>query len=138
MDEWRAKLAEQLIGHSTASTGGPFRPDPATQLEIAFGQARSELVYVLELARANRAPITGSLTGNEAWLRLGDSTLLRFTLDRREGAIAVSVPGQDEVKLRWNADAGNLQGPEGAVEMTPYVRRAIDATVAAWRSTKDS
>jgi hypothetical protein len=97
-------------------------PDSAASLEIGFGQARSALTYTLELARAHRIPATGSVTGDDLWLQLGEGRL-RFTLNRREGCVVAVRPGQADVQVR-----------PGGEDLGAMARTAIDALVAAWRS----
>jgi hypothetical protein len=121
MDDWHQRLVRELV----QETPGGFVPGAAASLEIAFGKARSALTYVLELARAHRIPATGSVTGDDVWLQLGDGRV-RFTLNRREGHVVVLRPGQDETRVR--ADSA------GAEDLGAMARDAIDALVAAWRA----
>jgi hypothetical protein len=119
MDDWHRKLVQELVGGTPAG----FVPDAAAALEIAFGKARSEVTYVLEVARAHRIPATGNVVGDDVWLQLGDGRV-RFTLNRREGHVVVARPGHDEGRVR--ADI-----PQ--VDLGVLAREAIDALVASWR-----
>jgi len=119
MDDWHLRLVKELVQETPAG----FKPDAAASLEIAFGQARSAITYVLELCRAHRIPVVGNVAGDDVWFELGGKRV-RFTLNRREGHVAVSMPGED-VRQVTAAEAGDL----GAA-----AREAIDAIVAAWRA----
>lgn len=118
MDDWHRKLARDLVAETPAGSV----PGSDTALEIAFGHARSELTYALELARAHRLPATGNIAGDDVWLQLGNGRV-RFTLNRREGHVVVIRPGQDEIRVR----------AEG-IDLGAMAREAIDALVAAWRA----
>src|SRR6516164_4738736 len=93
MDDWHRRLARELVAETPAGSV----PDTAAALEIAFGEARSAVTYALELARAHRIPASGNVAGDDIWLQLGDARV-RFTLNRREGHVAVSRPDRDEVR----------------------------------------
>jgi hypothetical protein len=118
MDDWHRKLVKELVKETPAGV----LPDSAASLEIGFGQARSALTYMLELARAHRIPATGSVTGDDLWIQLGEGRL-RFTLNRREGIVVVVRPGQADVQVR-----------PGGADLGATAREAIDALVAAWRA----
>ena len=118
MDDWHRRLVKELVKETPAGV----LPDSAASLEIGFGQARSALTYTLELARAHRIPATGSVTGDDLWLQLGEGRL-RFTLNRREGCVIAVRPGQAEVQIR-----------PGGEDLGEMARTAIDALVASWRS----
>ncbi len=122
MDDWHRRLVKDLVSETPAG----FVPDAAASLEIAFGQARSAVTYALELARAHRIPVTGSVAGDDVWMQLGEGRI-RFTLNRREGHVTVARPGQDEVRVRTDAAA------TGAQDLGAMAREAIDALVAVWR-----
>jgi hypothetical protein len=128
MDDWHRKLVEQLVG----DTPKGFVPDSGTALEIAFGKARSAVAYTLELARAHRVPATGSVTGDDVWLALGEGRV-RFTLNRREGHVVVHRPGQDELRLR-GGDVASAGGAGTGEDLGTLARASIDALVAAWRA----
>jgi hypothetical protein len=118
MDDWHRRLVRELVKETPAG----FLPNSAASLEIGFGQARSALAYMLELARAHRIPATGNVTGDDLWLQLGEGRL-RFTLNRREGCVVVGRPGQDDAEVR-----------PGGEDLGGMARDAIDALVAAWRT----
>jgi hypothetical protein len=118
MDDWHRNLVKELVKETPAG----YLPDSAASLEIGFGQARSALTYALELARAHRIAATGSVTGDEVWMQLGEGRV-RFTLNRREGCVVVVRPGHDELQVR-----------PGGPDLGAMAREAIDALVAAWRS----
>jgi hypothetical protein len=126
MDDWHRKLVEELVGSTPRGAGfAPPADGAAAALEIAFGKARSAVTYVLELGRAHRIPVAGSVTGDDVWFQLGGSGRVRFTLNRREAHVVVARPGQDEVRVRGDAKDADL----GAM-----AREAIDALVAGWRA----
>ncbi len=118
MDDWHRRLVKELVKETPAGV----LPDSAASLEIGFGQARSALTYMLELARAHRIPATGTVTGDDLWLQLGEGRL-RFTLNRREGCVIAVRPGHEDVQIR-----------PGGADLGAMAREAIDALVAAWRS----
>ena len=106
MDDWHRKLAKELVQGTPTGTLPDAAVAAAAALEIAFGHARSALTYVLELARAHRIPATGCVTGDDLWLQLGEGRV-RFTLNRREGHVAVLRPGHDEARFGLgDADLG--------------------------------
>jgi hypothetical protein len=128
MDDWRDRLAEQMVGKSLRPG---FTPDAAAQMEIVLGRARSEITYFLELGRAHRLPVGGSVNGDDVYLRLGQATL-RFTYRRKDAAIDVTIPGRDMMTLKH--EAGRLVDAAGSeVNAVELVRGALDATVAAWK-----
>jgi hypothetical protein len=122
MDDWHRKLVQELARGTPAG----FVPDGAAALEIAFGKARSEVAYALELARAHRIPAAGNVAGDDVWLQLGGGRV-RFTLNRREGHVVVVRPGHDA--MRVSADAN-----DPGIDLGRAAREAIDALVAAWRA----
>jgi len=141
MDEWRTRLAAELLDENAENAGeragrSVFAPSRSTAMEIAFGRARSELTYVLALGRARAqssapsAPITGDVAGDAIWLRVGEARLA-FTFDRDAGEIAMSAPGRD-AKLAVRED-GTLAANGEPCEIDALVRDAIDATVRAWK-----
>jgi hypothetical protein len=121
MDEWHEKVVREL----TAETPSGSVPEPAASLEIAFGQARSSVAYVLELARAHRIAATGCINGDDVWLQLGEARV-RFTLNRREGHVSVNRPDNDEVRVPSPGVA--------PAQLGTLARAAIDALVARWRA----
>jgi hypothetical protein len=152
MHDWHRTLADAL----TAETSAGASPDGATQLEIAFGRARTAIVYALELSHAHRVPATGSVAGDDIWMRLGDARA-RFTLNRREGFILVSRPDASEVRVRWDGAARTLVaesalgGASGAspqigasgeaiasADLEAVARSAIDALVVGWKALASS
>jgi hypothetical protein len=136
-DEWRERLAAQLLG-AAAPSPRDFSPGAVTALEIAFGHARSEVTYVLEFARAHALPATGSVIGDEVSLTLGRGTV-RLRIDRRERCITVTVPGEDLAQLTWDETRrAVVRAGGGEVEMRTFVRAAIDALVADWRASASS
>jgi hypothetical protein len=121
MDEWHVRLVREL----TAGTPAGSVPEPAASLEIAFGEARGAIAYVLELARAHRITATGNVKGDDVWLQLGEGRV-RFTLNRREGHVVVNRPDGDDVRV---PSPGVPPGQLGTL-----ARRAIDGLVARWRA----
>jgi hypothetical protein len=133
MNDWRSKLTEQLLG--PAGRFDAARPNSGAALEIVFGHARSELTYVLELGRTHNLPVSGSVTGDDIWLRVG-ATSLRFHFSRRAGVIVASVIDREDVQLRYDPEQRAVVTPDGVVvDPAGFVREAIDATVTAWRSS---
>jgi hypothetical protein len=134
--EWRTRLATELLGgeaETPESERDTFAPEGATAMEIAFGQARSELTYVLELGRTHHLAVAGSIIGDDVWVRLGE-TAVRFTLDRATTSIAAHVIGGGTT-LAWNAKQRAIATSEGKlVDVEFFVREAIDATVKAYKS----
>jgi hypothetical protein len=134
MDEWRRNLFSQIVPEAQRPAGP--RPDVTTQhsaataLEIAFGAARSEIAYVLEVARAHKQLVGGAVNGDDIWLALGGARL-RFIYDRKNAVIIATVPGQDDVKITFD---GSLQVAGKAFDAKEFVRGAIDATVAVWKA----
>ncbi len=121
MDEWPQKLVRDLVAETPAGTVS----DTAAALESAFGEARSAILYVLELARAHRIAATGSVTGDDIWLQLGAGRV-RFTLNRREAHVVVSRPDRPEARVpAASATLPNLRA---------LAREAIDALVERWRA----
>jgi hypothetical protein len=133
-DDWHSRLARNL---ETTPPGAA--PDGATLLEIAFGRARSVVVYTLELAIAHRLPATGSIAGDDIWLRLGDARV-RFTMNRRDGCVVASRGQGDEVRAAWDAarsaivELGAHGVPGAAVDLEAMAQSAVDGIVAGWRA----
>jgi hypothetical protein len=134
MDDWRKALTDQLL--APTSQRAPISGiESVTALEVVLGQARSEMTYVLELGRAHTLPVTGSVNGDDIWLRVG-ATTLRFNYSRRAGVIVASVVGREDQQLRWSPEKRVVILPSGETLDAPtFVREAIDATVNAWRSS---
>jgi hypothetical protein len=131
MDDWHRKLAERLIAHTRV--GGQTETESA--LEVAFGQARAAIAYVLEFARAHRVAVTGNVGGDDVWVQLGAGPRARFLLNRREAQLAVWLPGDDGRVLRWDAAQKALVDPSGSrVDLSAAARAALDALVAEWSS----
>jgi hypothetical protein len=132
MDDWRSRLTEQLLGPTSQRT--PLSGvESGTALEIVLGQARSEITYVLELGRAHGLPVTGSVNGDDIWLRIG-ATTLRFNYSRRAAVIVATVIGREDQQLRYSQEKRAVILPNGEVLDGPaFVREAIDTTVNAWR-----
>jgi hypothetical protein len=128
MDDWRERLAEQMLGRPLRPG---FTPDAATQMEITLGRARSEIAYFLELGRAHRLPVTGSVTGDDVFLRMGQATL-RFTFHRQDASIAVTIPGRDAMTLKHEGGK-SVDGGGAEVDVVELLRSGLDATVAAWK-----
>jgi hypothetical protein len=120
MDDWHRRLAGELVKETAAGV----LPESAAAVEIGFGQARSALAYALELGRAHRIPITGSMAGDDLWLQLGEGRV-RFTLTRGEGRVVAALPGRSEPQVV----------PPG-VDLGKMARDAIDALVASWRAVR--
>ncbi len=135
-DEWRARLAAELLGEDEVepiSQRMTFAPEGATAMEIAFGQARSELTYVLELGRAHHLPVVGAVVGDEIWIRLGESKLT-FRLDRQATVIHANIAAADST-LTWDPKGRAIVTSAGkAVDMQSFVQGAIDATVRAFKA----
>ena len=130
-DDWHAKLARELA----LGTPHPTLPEGAAALEIEFGRARSAITYALELARAHRVPATGSVAGDDVWMKLGDARA-RFLLNRREGYVAISIWAQDESRARWEDEKRALVDANGAaVDLGSVARGAIDGLIAEWRKS---
>jgi hypothetical protein len=134
-DEWRARLAVDLLGGDDAapvSRRARLAPEGPTAVEIAFGKARSELTYVLELGRAHHRPVVGSVVGDEIWIRLGEAKL-SFRFDRRTTAVHALIVGR-EATLAW--DDGRraiVSGGGDVVDVESFVREAVDETVRAFK-----
>ena len=133
-DDWRQSVAARLLDDKVAEGQISFAPNGATALEIAFGQARSEVSYVLEFARAHGVPATGNVIGDDVALKLGDSTL-RFKIDRLVSKIRVSFTGRDDDTLSWDDARKSLARGTEPVEMQAYVREAIDTAVGGLRTS---
>jgi hypothetical protein len=133
MDEWYARVASKLVAETPA--GGQPHGDAA--LEVAFGEVRAAVAYVLELGRAHRINVAGHMTGDDVWMDLAGQRL-RFTLNRREHHVLVRV-GNDERRLvRWDEAQSTMVDSSGAPEhLASTARGAIDAMITAWSTSKD-
>ena len=139
MDEWHRRLARELVAETPAGSIS----DGAAILEIGFGQARTAVAYVLELARAHRLPATGSVEGDDIWLQFGDRRV-RFTLNRRDGHVVVlrtvletndGEARQEGALVRWEDERSDVIDSEGAsVDLAEMARAAIDTLVDEWRA----
>ncbi len=132
MDDWRTKLAAELLGDRKTAEPFDFSPSGLTALEIAFGQARSEVTYVLELGRAHGVPVVGNVIGDDVWLRLG-ATTVRFAIDRNQQRIVAQVPGRPDDTISWDGAKRSLARAGEPCDIKAFVRSALDATVAAWK-----
>ncbi len=137
MDDWQRKLAREIVAETPAGT----LPDGAATMEIAFGDARAVVTYALELARAHRLPVTGSVAGDHVWLRFGDGKA-RFTLNRRAALVEVETTAggpapqpERRVVVRWSDDKRSLLDDGGTpADLGALARGSIDALVADWRA----
>jgi hypothetical protein len=143
VDDWHQRLARDIV----AETPARALPEGAAALEIAFGDARSAVAYALELARAHRLPVGGSVAGDDVWMRFGDARA-RFTLSRRQAQIDIDVtlpgptgpdgqapPLERKRQLRWADPQRALLDADGApVDLGVLARTAIEDLVADWRA----
>lgn len=137
MDDWYGRLARDLVSETPAGV----LPDGVAAMEIAFGDARSVVAYALELARAHRLPVAGSVLGDDVWLRFGDGRL-QLTLNRRKAQVEVevmapgpSLPKEREVVVRWDGPKRALVDAAGeTTDLAAVAREAIDVLVADWRA----
>ncbi len=120
MDAWHRKVAGELIAETPAGS----MPEAAAALEVAFAEARSAALYVLELARAYRIKVAGTVSGDDVWIELGEGRV-RFTLNRREGHVLVNRP--DSAEMRVPSATTNV------AQLGAIAREAIDGLVARWR-----
>ncbi|HEY6459338.1 MAG TPA: hypothetical protein VIY73_04280 [Polyangiaceae bacterium] len=121
MDDWHRNLAKELVQGTPSGTLPDAAAAAAGALEISFGHARSAVTYVLELARAHRIPVSGSVIGDDVWMQLGEGRV-RFTLNRRQSHVVVVRPGHDEERVGL-----------GDADLGAMAREALDALVASWR-----
>ncbi|MBK8217085.1 MAG: hypothetical protein IPK71_25450 [Myxococcales bacterium] len=129
MDDWRKRLATKLLGDKGTPS---LALDARTTLEIAFGRARSEVTYVLELGRAHALPLAGSVTGDDVWLRIGES-VLRFRLDRQALAIVAFVPGAKDTTFSFDADLRTLvTAQRRPVDFDQFVKDSLETIVQGW------
>lgn len=129
MDDWRKRLAAKLLGDKGTPS---LALDARTTLEIAFGRARSEVTYVLELGRAHALPVSGSVTGDDVWLRLGES-VLRFRLDRQSLAIVAFVPRLKDTTFTFDAEHRTLvTASREAIDFDQFVKEAVESVVQGW------
>lgn len=138
MDDWRNRIATELLGKSVASAGdrSAFAPDAATAVVIALGVARAEVAYFLALGRTHSLPMTGNAQGDDVWLQLGE-TRLRFAYDRARHEIAAQVDAgnREEIVIAWDDARRVVRTPvDEAFDMRSFVRSAIEETIAAWKA----
>ena len=133
MDDWYEHVAGKLV----AETPGGGQPQGDAALEVAFGEVRASVAYVLELARAHRINAAGHMTGDDVWMDLAGRRV-RFTLNRRERNVAVRVGSDDKRLVRWDEAQSTMVDASGAPEhLGSTARVAIDAMIAAWATSKD-
>jgi len=133
MDDWYARVAGKLVAETPS--GVPPRADAA--LEVAFGEVRGSVAYVLELARAHRINAAGHMTGDDVWMDLAGRRV-RFTLNRRERYVAVRVGDAEKRLVRWDEAKGAMVDAGGAPEhLESTARSAIEAMIADWASSPD-
>jgi hypothetical protein len=128
---WHQNLVRELVAETPAGRV----PDAAAALEVAFGEARSAVAYALEVARAHRIAVAGSVNGDDVWLALGEGRV-RFTLNRRDGHVIVNRPDVAEVRVPSDGDVGGAAGADGksVAQLGAMAREAIDALIARWRA----
>jgi hypothetical protein len=114
----------------------PALADEVAEFEIAFGRARENLAYVLELARAHRLPVSGNVAGDDVWVAFGQARV-RFTLNRREGLVELrSLRGKQ--RLAWSKPLRAVVDDHGRThDLAAIARWAIDELVTQWQ-TADS
>jgi hypothetical protein len=137
MDDWRTKLAKELIAETPAREA----PEAAVAMEVSFGEARSAINYALGIAHAHRFRVTGRVDGDDVWIRLGDGQV-RVTLNRRRAEITLDVhrlpqgpqgvPRHEEKRLHWRD--GSLTDGTSRVDLGELTRASIDVLVQDWRS----
>jgi hypothetical protein len=143
MDDWHRRVAVEIVSDTPAgarlASPSALAPEAATALEIALGEVRSVITYVLEIARAHRLAASGNVAGDDVWLQLGD-VRLRATLNRREGHAVLAVTGlsgtgRAEARLRWDDDKRAIVDGSGArTDAAALAREHIDGMVSAWRA----
>jgi hypothetical protein len=128
MLDWHRRVAADLTARTPS--GGPDEGDVA--LEVALGQAREAIAFVLELARAHRIAAAGNLIGDDVWVHLG-AARARFTLSRRDARITFrQSPGEGTI-IRWEAAQSALVDARGQrVEALSVARRAMDSLLTEW------
>jgi hypothetical protein len=73
------------------------------------------------------------VTGDEVWIRLGD-TELRFAFDRATKAVRATVDGRTTA-LTWDARQRAIATSDGKlVDMDFFVRESIEATVKKYKT----
>jgi hypothetical protein len=133
MNDWYVRVASRLV----AETPSGVQPRGDAALEVAFGEVRASVAYVLELARAHRINAAGHMTGDDVWMDLAGRRV-RFTLNRRERNVAVRVGDEERRLVRWDEEQSTMVDASGAPErLESTARREIDAMIAAWATSKD-
>jgi hypothetical protein len=130
MDDWHGKVARELVARTPSGGLDPH----AGALEIAFGDVRAAIAFVLEIARAHRIAATGSIVGDDLWIQLGEARA-RFTLNRRESRVIVRTQG-DEQRLHWDpAKNGMVDGTDAPADLEAVARATLDTVIDQWRSS---
>lgn len=128
MQDWHHNVGRELVAHTPARG----QPEGEAAVEVAFGQVRAALVYVLELARAHRIVASGNVAGDDVWLLLGRGRV-RFTLNRRDGHVVVRPRVGDGQVVRWDEGRKQLVDGTGAqVDLAATARLTLDALVSEW------
>lgn len=135
MDDWRSKLASNLLGTKAGpSMENRFAPSAAQQLTIAFGHARTEVNYLLSLGRTNNLPVKGDVLGDDVFLQLG-AHKLHIAVSRPRGAILVEGTGREPTILTYDAQAASFVLPTGArADAQAFIHAAVESLVAAWKA----
>ncbi len=116
-----------------AALAAPALTDVTADMEIAFGRARSALLYVLELGRAYRLNASGNLAGDDIWLQLGQARV-RFTLNRRQEVVVVRSL-REELRLAWSKPTRALLDGGGTPrDLETIAQQAIDELVEDWHA----
>jgi len=129
MDDWHRTVAGQLVEHAR----GRSQTEGESALEVEFGQVRAAVAYVVELARAHRVSVAGTVAGDDIWVQLGAGGRARWTLNRRDAILVLRVPGQEGRVVRWDAAQDVLVDSGGAVvDVVAAARAALEALVVEW------
>ena len=130
MKDWYRSVAAALVGRTRAR--GPSEAE--TALEVALGQAREPIAYLLELSRAHRIGARGNLVGDDVWIQLGDRRL-RLTLNRRDATLAMRPGSGEGVVVHWDADRKALADCAGVlVDVVAMTREVLATLVGDWSS----
>jgi hypothetical protein len=129
MDDWHRRVAGQLVARTRARS----QAEGDAELEIALGQARAAVAYVLEFARAHRVSVAGNLNGDDVWLQFGNGARVRCTLNRRDGHLVLRVPDQEGRLLRYGEQRKALVDGNGErFDVASAIRSALEGLVAEW------